>query len=56
MTSDLALHASRMALERPLEPADIDLIIVGTTTPDHTFSRNRRPAAAQARHQPWRRL
>lgn len=38
MTSDLALHASRMALEKAgLEPADIDLIIVGTTTPDHTF-------------------
>lgn len=42
MTSDLALHASRMALDKAgLVPADIDLIIVGTTTPDRTF-----PAAA----------
>jgi 3-oxoacyl-[acyl-carrier-protein] synthase III len=38
MTSDLALHASRMALDKAgLTPADIDLIIVGTTTPDRTF-------------------
>lgn len=38
MTSDLALHASRVALDKAgLKPADIDLIIVGTTTPDRTF-------------------
>lgn len=38
MTSDLALHASRIALDKAgLAPADIDLIIVGTTTPDRTF-------------------
>jgi 3-oxoacyl-[acyl-carrier-protein] synthase-3 len=38
MTSDLALHASRRALDKAgLTPADIDLIIVGTTTPDRTF-------------------
>ncbi|WP_196259018.1 beta-ketoacyl-ACP synthase 3 [Pelagibacterium limicola] len=38
MTSDLALHASRIALDNAgLTPADIDLIVVGTTTPDRTF-------------------
>jgi 3-oxoacyl-[acyl-carrier-protein] synthase-3 len=34
-TSDLALHASRKALEMAgLEPSDLDLIIVATITPD----------------------
>jgi 3-oxoacyl-[acyl-carrier-protein] synthase-3 len=38
MTSDLAAHAARQALDNAgLTPADIDLIIVGTTTPDLTF-------------------
>ncbi len=38
MTSDLALKASRHALEAAgLTPADIDLIIVATTTPDMVF-------------------
>lgn len=42
MTSDLALEASRRALEDAgLTTDDIDLIIVATTTPDRTF-----PAAA----------
>ena len=37
-TSDLALAAAQQALERAgLTPADIDLIIVATTTPDYTF-------------------
>lgn len=37
-TSDLAIAASRQALERAgLEASDIDLIIVATTTPDLTF-------------------
>jgi len=37
-TSDLALHASRKALEAAeISPADIDLIIVATTTPDMVF-------------------
>src|SRR5690348_12773157 len=37
-TSDLALHASRCAIERAgLRPADIDFIVVGTTTPDMLF-------------------
>ena len=37
-TSDLALEASRKAIERAgLTPDDIDLIIVGTTTPDMAF-------------------
>jgi len=37
-TSDLALAASRSALERAsLAPADLDLIIVATTTPDMIF-------------------
>jgi 3-oxoacyl-[acyl-carrier-protein] synthase III len=41
-TSDLALHAARMALDNAgLTPADIDLIVLATATPDHTF-----PAAA----------
>jgi len=37
-TSDLAVAAATQALERAgLTPADIDLIIVATTTPDYTF-------------------
>jgi len=42
MTSDLATHAARRALANAgLEPGDIDLIVLATTTPDSTF-----PAAA----------
>ena len=37
-TSDLATHAARRALdEAGLRPADIDLVIVATVTPDKTF-------------------
>ena len=37
-TSDLALQASKQALDTAgVEPADIDLIIVATTTPDQVF-------------------
>ncbi len=37
-TCDLAERASRRALEAAgLKPGDIDLIILGTTTPDHIF-------------------
>ena len=37
-TSDLALQASRCAIEKAgLTPADIDFIVVGTTTPDMLF-------------------
>lgn len=37
-TSDLAAHASRAALEAAgVDAAEIDLIIVATTTPDQTF-------------------
>lgn len=37
-TSDLAIGAARMALERSgLAPSDIDGVIVATTTPDQTF-------------------
>jgi 3-oxoacyl-[acyl-carrier-protein] synthase-3 len=37
-TSDLAVHAARRALDDArLSPAEIDLIIVATTTPDLTF-------------------
>ena len=37
-TSDLALHASRRALEAAgVAPADLDLIVVATTTPDMIF-------------------
>ena len=37
-TSDLALHASRRALDAAgIGPADLDLIIVATTTPDMVF-------------------
>jgi 3-oxoacyl-[acyl-carrier-protein] synthase-3 len=35
-TSDLCLHAARQALERAkVDPKELDLIIVGTLTPDH---------------------
>ncbi len=38
LTSDLAVHAAEQALESAgMEPDDIDLVIVGTTTPDSTF-------------------
>ena len=38
MTSDLATKAALKALDdSKLKPTDIDLIIVGTTTPDNTF-------------------
>ncbi len=37
-TSDLAVNAARQALERAnLVPEDIEMIVVGTTTPDHFF-------------------
>jgi 3-oxoacyl-[acyl-carrier-protein] synthase-3 len=38
LTSDLAVAASRRALEKAgMEPRDIDLIVLGTSTPDNTF-------------------
>jgi 3-oxoacyl-[acyl-carrier-protein] synthase III len=38
MTSDLALHAARRAMDAAgVTPGDIDLIIVATTTPDMVF-------------------
>lgn len=38
MSSDLALHASKRAIEAAgISANDIDLIIVATTTPDHIF-------------------
>jgi len=37
-TSDLALHAARAALEHAkVDAKDIDLIVLGTSTPDNTF-------------------
>ncbi len=43
-TSDLAVEASRAALARAaLRPEEVDLIVVATSTPDHTF-----PATATA--------
>jgi 3-oxoacyl-[acyl-carrier-protein] synthase-3 len=42
LTSDLAVSASRVALAKAgLTPDDIDIIVMATATPDHTF-----PAAA----------
>ncbi|MAI10647.1 MAG: 3-oxoacyl-ACP synthase [Rhodospirillaceae bacterium TMED167] len=42
MTSDLAYHAAKRAVNSAgIDPKDIDLVVVGTTTPDDTF-----PAAA----------
>jgi 3-oxoacyl-[acyl-carrier-protein] synthase-3 len=38
LTSDLATVAARRALENAgIEAKDVDLIVVGTSTPDHTF-------------------
>jgi len=38
VTSDLALHAARSALDAArLTPADVDLIVMATATPDNTF-------------------
>ena len=38
MTSDLAYQAAKRAVEDAgIEQQDIDLIVVGTTTPDDTF-------------------
>ncbi len=38
LTSDLGLAAARRALEKAeLEPSDIDLIVLATSTPDQTF-------------------
>ncbi len=37
-TSDLAIHAARTALgDAGVDPQSIDLIIMGTSTPDHSF-------------------
>lgn len=42
MTSDLAYHAAKRAIDSAgIDPKGIDLVVVGTTTPDDTF-----PAAA----------
>ena len=42
MTSDLAYYAAKRAVDNAgIDPKDIDLVVVGTTTPDDTF-----PAAA----------
>jgi 3-oxoacyl-[acyl-carrier-protein] synthase-3 len=38
LTSDLAVHAAEQALHHAgLRGADIDMLVVATTTPDHTF-------------------
>ncbi|NBC19858.1 MAG: beta-ketoacyl-ACP synthase III [Alphaproteobacteria bacterium] len=44
LTSDIAVEASRLALERAgIAPGEVDLIVLATTTPDQTF-----PATATA--------
>ena len=44
LTSDIAVAAARLALERAgIAPAEVDLIVLATTTPDQTF-----PATATA--------
>src|SRR6516165_11150946 len=38
LTSDLAVHAARRALERAgMSGEDVDLLVLATATPDHTF-------------------
>ncbi len=38
LTSDLAFHAARRALEHAgIDAGEVDLIVLGTTTPDNTF-------------------
>ena len=49
-TSDLAKEAALKAIAQAgLTPADIDFIVVGTTTPDMIFPEHRVPAATQDR-------
>ena len=51
-TSDLAYKAGLAALENAgLAPNDIDLVLVGTTTPDLIFPERRLPRAGKARDQ-----
>ncbi len=56
-TSTLATRAAEAALaDAGLTPADIDLIIVATSTPDYTFPGGGDPDAGRARDRPRRRL
>jgi 3-oxoacyl-[acyl-carrier-protein] synthase-3 len=51
-SSDLALHACRRALEAAgRTAADVDLIVLATSTPDMVFPSFRLPAAGQARRE-----
>ena len=57
MTSDLAIHAARAALAHAHVDADsIDLIVLGTSTPDQTFPATAVTVQARARHHQGRRL
>ena len=56
-TSDIATAAAKQALEAAgLQATDVDLIVLATTTPDQTFSRNGNGCAGEVGHGRGRRV